>query len=91
MPETPDQLGHEHNHRWIFLRKGNHVGAFFFYSANRHFVWTYDPRTPPPCMHYYEYKSRELGLERLAEMLKISQNNGFTVRWQGIPNNAALS
>lgn len=83
--------------RTTFLIKGPHIGAFFLNCsevamnvASRNFVWTFDPRLTP-CMYYYQYTTRDLALERYAELIRISQQNGWTVRFTGQANNAQLS
>lgn len=71
--------------RNAFLIKNGIIAAFFLHSADRHFLWTFDPRLTPN-LYWYEYQTRDLAIERFNEFLDISKANGWTLATDGHRN-----
>ncbi len=71
--------------RNVFLTKGDLIGILFLNSHLKHTVWTFDPRTMPP-FHWFEHETREIAEQRFKELLRISVDNGWTVRFDGPRN-----
>jgi hypothetical protein len=90
MPSTPFEEPPLCIQRTVVLIKGPWIGAFFLHTGARNVVHTFDPRLSPN-FHFYEYTTPELAIERFNELVEISRQNGWTVAFRGVPNNARLS
>lgn len=81
----------KHQHFAAFLSKGDQISAFFF-VVNEHYnaIIKFDRRNNPH-FSFFSYLTEADAKRCWTECLTISRDRGWTVSFQGKPNNAALS
>ena len=88
MTDTPERPPCET--RTAIMTKEALLGMFFLHTGDKNVLWTFDPRLTPQ-YYYFEYQTGEIAIERFDEMVSISKQNGWTVAFNGKPNNARMS